>query len=64
MNNLDQLLEYMNCACSDGGCVFRLSTAKGMVTNGGCKCCGDYTKKHQLERLIRWMKSNGAWYDI
>lgn len=51
----------MDCACTDGGCIFRPSNMKGMVTNGGCKCVGDYSKKHQLERLIRWMKANTYW---
>lgn len=59
MSNLDEYLTLMSCHCSDGGCIFRPSTLKGMVTNGGCKCCGDYDKKHSLERLIRWMKQNG-----
>ena len=34
MNNLDEILEHMNCSCSDGNCIFRPSTAKGLVTNG------------------------------
>jgi hypothetical protein len=56
MNKLDEFLKHLNCQCSDGSCIFRPSDMKGMVTNGGCKCCGDYNKKFQLERLIRWMK--------
>ena len=56
MNKLDEFLEYLNCDCSDGGCIFRPSTKKGMVTNGGCKCSGDYNKRHELARLIRWLK--------
>ena len=63
MNKLDKILEHMNCSCSDGNCIFRPSTAKGLVTNGGCRCAGDYTKKYQIERLIRLMKSNGHWND-
>lgn len=53
---LDALLRQMNCACTDGSCIFRPSDAKGMVTNGGCKCAGDYNKRYQLERLIWWLK--------
>lgn len=53
---LDEFLEKMDCACTDGRCIFRPSTARGMVTNGGCRCAGDYNKKHQVERLVRWMK--------
>ena len=34
MSKLDELLERMNCACTDGSCIFHPSTAKGMVTNG------------------------------
>lgn len=59
MYKLDELLWYMGAQCSDGGCIFRPSDMEGMVTNGGCRCAGDYNKKHQLERLVRWMKSNG-----
>lgn len=54
MNKLDQLLWHMDAQCSDGGCIFRPSDMKGMVTNGGCRCAGDYTKKYQVERLVRW----------
>lgn len=53
---LDALLRHMNCACTDGSCIFRPSDARGMVTNGGCKCAGDYNKRYQLERLVRWLK--------
>lgn len=53
---LNDFLKYLNCQCSDGGCIFRPSDAKGLVTNGGCKCSGDYNKKHQIERLIRFMR--------
>lgn len=55
-NKLDEFLEYLNCDCSDGNCIFRPSTKKGMVTNGGCKCTGDYNKRHELAKLIRWLK--------
>ena len=34
MNKLDELLWHMNAQCSDGGCIFRPSDMKGMVTNG------------------------------
>lgn len=54
--SLDELLKHMDCACSDGNCIFRPSDAKGMVTNGGCNCAGDYSKKMHIERLIRWLK--------
>ena len=64
MSKLDELLWHMNAQCSDGSCIFRPSDMKGMVTNGGCRCAGDYTKKHQVERLIRWMKNNGEFDDI
>lgn len=58
MSKLDEFLEYLNCDCSDGNCIFRPSTKKGMVTNGGCKCTGDYNKRHELARLIRWLRGN------
>lgn len=60
---LDEFLEKMDCACTDRSCIFRPSTARGMVTNGGCRCTGDYNKKHQLERLVRWMKSQMREYE-
>lgn len=55
MSKLDEFLEYLNCDCSDGNCIFRPSTKKGMVTNGGCKCSGDYNKCHELARLMIWL---------
>jgi len=61
MNKLDEVLYHLNCMCTDGSCIFRPSDMKGMVTNGGCRCSGDYSKKHQVERLIRWMKREGKW---
>lgn len=54
---LDQFLEKLDCACTDGSCIFRPSTRVGMVTNGGCKCCGDYSKKMEILRLIIWLKT-------
>lgn len=55
-SRLDEFLHHLNCACTDGSCIFRPSDATGMVTNGGCKCAGDYNKRHQLERLVWWLK--------
>lgn len=49
MNKLDDILEYMNCACSDGSCIFRPSTAKGLVTNGGCKVHEQTTYEAQID---------------
>ena len=31
------------------------------MKNMTIKCAGDYSKKHQVERLIRWMKREGKW---
>lgn len=53
---LDEFLYSLNAMCTDGSCIFRPSSMKGMVTNGGCKCCGEYSKKHQLQRLIYFLK--------
>lgn len=64
MNKLDEILYHMHCMCTDGSCIFRPSDMKGMVTNGGCRCSGDYSKKHQIERLIRWMKREGKWNEL
>jgi hypothetical protein len=61
MNTLDEMLYKLNCQCSDGGCIFRPSDMKGMVTNGGCKCPGNYEQRHNIARLIRWMKVKGNW---
>ena len=58
MSKLDEFLEYLNCDCSDGNCIFRPSTRKGMVTNGGCKCARYGDKARELERLITWLKNN------
>ncbi len=53
---LNNFLYHLNAMCSDGNCVFRPSDMKGMVTNGGCKCCGDYNKRLPLQRLINFLK--------
>lgn len=63
MSKLDEFLEKLDCACTDGSCIFRPSTAKGMVTNGGCKCLRYGDKAKEAERLFRWMKQNGKWDD-
>lgn len=55
-SRLDEFLHHLNCACTDGSCIFRPSDMRGMVTNGGCKCCGDYNKRHMVQRLIWWLK--------
>lgn len=57
MVRLDEFLLHLNAWCTDRGCIFRPSGLGGMCTNGGCKCAGDYNKRHQLERLIRFMRS-------
>lgn len=56
MSRLDEFLKQLDCACSDRSCIFRPSAANGMVTNGGCRCAGDYSKRNYIERLVRWMK--------
>ena len=53
---LDEFLEYLDCVCTDGSCIFMPSNKKGMVTNGGCKCTGNYEMRRELERLIRFMR--------
>lgn len=57
-SDLDEFLTNLNCACTDGSCVFRPSTMGGMVTNGGCNCYGDYNKRRQMERLVMFLKRN------
>jgi hypothetical protein len=58
MQKLDEFLEYLNCDCTDGSCIFRPSTKKGLVTNGGCHCLEDRNKALNVKRLIWWMKKN------
>lgn len=55
--SLDEYLTRLNAWCSDGSCVFRPKSLKGMVTNGGCKCCKYGDKALETERLIRWMRA-------
>lgn len=54
---IDEFLEQLDCACTDGNCIFRPSHWKGMVTNGGCKCLTDRNKHTNVLRYINFLKS-------
>lgn len=48
---LDEVMEGVT-PCSDGGCLVRVGPAKGMHTNGGCKCC----RKPEMQRVLYRIK--------
>ena len=42
--------------CSDGGCVFRSPSARGMHTNAGCRCLPLRMTPNERVKLRRWIR--------